>query len=106
MPGFGTGRDIFWLRSIEAALFRGPVSAADLTFAQRFRRVLQRMSNPKPHYDYKFGSVLSAQTFAKEPAATGCECLSQDTTAPYSALRGCRRGPMSAPTRRPQSGPT
>ena len=25
--------------------------------------------------------------------------------APYSALRGCRREPMSAPTRRPRSGP-
>src|SRR5271169_129614 len=37
------------------------------------------MSNPKPCRVPKFASVPSAPTFAKEYAATGCECWSRDS---------------------------
>jgi hypothetical protein len=38
------------------------------------------MSNPKLHYKSKFGSGPLIPTFAKVPAATGCECWNRTTT--------------------------
>src|SRR5215468_678948 len=106
MPAFGMGRDIFNSEKSQGGLFCRPASSGgfDLRLSV-FGEVLKRMSNPKPHYNHKFVGVLWASTFAKRLAATGSECQNQTTRPPYSALRGCRRGPMIAPKRRPRSVP-